>query len=181
MNYKILVNRENKIPGNFKINLVDVNSKYKKGILLEEKVYQQFKKMQKDAKTQNFEIEVESGYRTHSYQEKLYKDLIDKKGIDYAKKYIAPPFTSEHETGLALDFCIYDNGKYIIEHDTKHLEATKWIINNCDKYGFILRYPLNKEGITGYNHEPWHLRYVGDLAPLLNKNNLTLEEYYDNF
>ena len=61
------------------------------------------------------------------------------------------------------------------------MPETKWIKDNAHKYGFILRYPKGKEEITGYNYEPWHLRYVGDLAIYLYNNDLTLEEYYDIF
>ena len=54
---------------------------------------------------------------------------------------------------------------------------TKWIHQNCHRYGFILRYPEGKEDITKYNYEPWHIRYVGSIANYIYNNNLTLEEY----
>lgn len=55
----------------------------------------------------------------------------------------------------------------------------KWLASNCYKYGFTIRYPKEKEDITGYSYEPWHIRYVGkNLAKRLYKKKLTLEEYY---
>ena len=63
--------------------------------------------------------------------------------------------------------------------ELENLSETNWVNNNAHKYGFILRYPKDKEQITGYNYEPWHLRYVGDLAIYLYNNDLTLEEYYE--
>ena len=125
----------------------------------------------------NYVIEIESAYRTHHYQKKLFDELVNEKGLEYAEKYVAKPYTSDHETGLAIDFCVYRNNEYVIEHDMDNLEETKWVHDNCHKFGFILRYPKNKEEITKYNYEPWHIRYVGDIAEYLFKNNLTLEEY----
>ena len=56
---------------------------------------------------------------------------------------------------------------------------TKWIHQNSHRYGFIIRYPEGKEDITKYSYEPWHLRYVGNIASNIYNNNLTLEEYKD--
>lgn len=180
MNYQILVNKNNKIPNDFKVDLQDADSKYKSGILVEKETLKNFKNFQKEAYKKGYLIDIESGFRTHDYQKKLVDNLIREKGLEYALKYIAMPYHSEHETGLAIDTCIYNNGKCLIEHDIKHLKATKWIHENAYKFGFILRYPEGKENVTGYNYEPWHLRYVGiPLAKYLYKNNLTLEEYYN--
>ena len=67
----------------------------------------------------------------------------------------------------------------MIENQLDNDPEIIWLIKNAYKYGFILRYPLGKENITGYNYEPWHYRFVGiDLAQELYEKNLTLEEYY---
>lgn len=181
MNYQILVNKTNKIPDNYKIDLKDAHSKYKEGILVEKETLKYFRLLKEEALKNRYVIDVESGFRTHEYQQKLVDDLIKEKGSEYANKYIAKPYHSEHETGLAIDICVYDNGKYLTEHDLKHEDAVKWVHNNAHRFGFILRYTKGKEHITGYNYEPWHLRYVGiSLAKHLYNNNLTLEEYYAN-
>ncbi|MBQ7141053.1 MAG: M15 family metallopeptidase [Bacilli bacterium] len=182
MNYEILVNKDNKMVDNDNLKLVKIFTNYKdKEMFLEEKTYEQFLKMKNEASNLGYEIDIESAYRTHEYQQKLFDDLVIEKGLEYAKTHVAVPHTSEHETGLAIDFCIYKNNKFIDEYDIEDLEETSWLHNNCHKYGFILRYPRDKEDITKYSYEPWHIRYVGNnLAKYLYKNNLTLEEYYNN-
>jgi len=182
MNYEILINKENKIPNNLNPRLVEIKTKYKckNTLFLEKMTYQNFLKLKEEALKNNYIIEIESAYRTHEYQQKLFDELVKEKGSEYAEKYIAKPYTSEHETGLAIDICIFRDNNYVIEHDLENLEEIKWLHNNCYKYGFILRYPKDKTNITKYNYEPWHIRYVGnDVALNLYKNNLTLEEYYD--
>jgi len=179
MNYQILVNKEHRIPDNFNIELKDAFSKYKPGILVEKETLKNFRLMQEEALKNEYIIDVESGFRTHEYQQTLVDNLVKEKGLEYANKYIARTYHSEHETGLAIDICVYENGEYLTEHDLKHEDAVKWIHKNAYRFGFILRYPEGKEDITGYNYEPWHLRYVGKtLSNYLYKNNLTLEEYY---
>ena len=107
-----------------------------------------------------------------------YKDgiLIDRETKN-AFDRIAEPGKSEHQTGLAIDFCIYKDEKCYIEHEIEELLQTKWVHQNCYRYGFILRYPEGKEDITKYSYEPWHIRYVGNIASYIYNNNLTLEEY----
>ena len=179
MNYKVLVNKNHPIKEGYKVEeLVSVASAYKDNIQLDKLTYDQFLKFKEDAKNNHIEIDIMSGYRTYNYQEKLFNNLVTKKGYNYAYKYIAPPGRSEHETGLALDFVIYKDNKCYIEHEVEDLEELKWIHQNAHKYGFILRYPPDKEEITNYNYEPWHLRYVGNLAIILYSQGITLEEYY---
>ena len=180
MNYLMLVNKDNSLHETYiPDNLVNTNSEYKDGILLEEKTYLQFKKMQDDARKFGYNIDIMSGYRDYRYQEKIYNSLLKEKGFNYAFRSIAKPGCSEHQTGLALDFCVYKDNKCYIEHEIEEMLETKWVHQNCYKYGFILRYPFNKEEITKYNYEPWHLRYVGDKANYLYSNNLTLDEYVE--
>lgn len=180
MNYELLVNKANCLDKDYiPTNLVDALSKYKEGITLEEKVVESFRKMQMDAKRYDYDIDIMSGYRPYEYQLSLYNNLIKEKGFNYALRKIAKPGCSEHQTGLALDFCVYKDNKCYIEGEIEDFAETKWVHTNAHKYGFILRYPDNKEEITGYNYEPWHLRYIGDLAIYLYNNDLTLEEFYE--
>lgn len=181
MDYNILVNKDNPLPrAHIPNNLVDTESKYKDNIFIDKEVNEAFIKLKNEALKYNYYIDIESGYRSYDYQEKIYNKLLEEKGFTYAITRIAQPGKSEHQTGLAIDFCIYKEGKCYIEHDIKELEETKWIHQNAHKYGFIIRYPEGKEDITKYNYEPWHLRYIGNLAEYIYNNNLTLEEYYDN-
>lgn len=179
MDYNILVNKDNPLPrAHIPNNLVDAESNYKVNILIDKEAKEAFDKLKEEALKYGYHIDIESGYRPYDYQEKIYNKLLEEKGFAYAVTRIAEPGKSEHQTGLAIDFCIYKEEKCYIEHDIKDLEETKWVHDNAHKYGFILRYPEGKEDITKYSYEPWHIRYVGDLAKSLFKNDLTLEEYY---
>ena len=83
---------------------------------------------------------------------------------------------SEHQSGLCVDFI--QNGKLELENSFEKTRAFEWLTKNAHKYGFILRYPKNKEEITGYTYEPWHFRYVGiDAATVIYEDNICLEEY----
>lgn len=179
MNYEMLVNKTNPLDKDYiPPNLVDSLSKYKDSITINEKALESFRHMQQDAKQIGYNIDIMSGYRNYNYQENIYNNLVKEKGFNYALRKIAKPGTSEHQSGLAIDFCIYKDDKCYIEDEITDFIETKWIHKNAHNYGFILRYVQGKEEITGYNYEPWHLRYVGDLAIYLYNNNKTLEEYY---
>ena len=185
MNYLILVNKKNALDKFYqpdKLKKVKEKTGGNKIIYLEKKTYKQIKKLIKDMnKIFETEIVIDSGYRPYSYQENLMKDLIKIKGEE-AYKSLAKPGYSEHQTGLAVDIGFYKEGVYdnnfVVEN---YLEEFKWLNDNAYKYGFIIRYPLDKEHITEYIYEPWHLRYVGKLSKLLFNNNLTLEEYYEYY
>lgn len=132
-------------------------------------------KMIKDAKKENINIRVMSSYRSYDYQVNLYTNYIKKDGKALADTYSARPGFSEHQTGLSIDI---DDQKELYTNFHK-TEAYKWMINNSYKYGFILRYPKNKENITGYTYESWHYRYVGKkIAKYIKKHNITFDEYY---
>lgn len=181
MDYNILVNKDNPLPRAYiPNNLVDSQSKYKGNILIDKNAKEAFDNLKKEAQKHNYFIDIESGYRPYNYQEKLYNKLVEEKGFAYAITRVAEPGKSEHQTGLAIDFCVYRADKCYIEHDIKDLEETKWIHQNAHKYGFILRYPEGKEDITKYNYEPWHLRYVKDISKEIYNKKITLEEYCIN-
>ena len=135
--------------------------------------------MQKAAYQHGYKIDIMSGYRTYEYQDNLYNKSLQEKGYADTFRSIAKPGCSEHQTGLAIDICIYHDGKCYIEHEIENTAELSWLKNNCAQYGFILRYPKEKEDITGYNYEPWHYRFVGvELATKLYEEDITLEEYY---
>ena len=177
--YLILVNKTNKIPDDFDYDIIEIYSNYKNECILIDKItYINYLLLKKELQSKNIEIDIESAYRTHEYQKKLYDKLCNEKSIKYANKYIAKEYHSEHELGLAIDICVLKNNKYYIEHeiDDNTLEI---IHKSLHKYGFILRYPKNKENITGYSYEPWHIRYIGKFAQKIYKEKITLEEFYD--
>lgn len=114
-----------------------------------------------------------SGYRSYKRQEALYKGAQKRNSTA-----VAPPGTSEHQTGLALDVSC-PAVSLELQESFADTEEGKWLSKNAPLFGFILRYPKGKEDITGYPWEPWHIRYVGDtLALYLSLTGQTLEEYY---
>ncbi|MDK2800462.1 MAG: zinc D-Ala-D-Ala carboxypeptidase [Clostridiales bacterium] len=131
-----------------------------------------------------------SGYRSYDVQNWLYnnkvKALTDKyeKELAYEKaaEIVAPPGTSEHQTGLVIDITtpeLLKSGDPLSSHFGNTVQG-KWVYRNSWKYGFVVRYAVDKKDITGIIYEPWHLRYVGaPHAEFMYKNNLCLEEYLD--
>lgn len=185
MDYLILVNKNNGLGMDYvPNNLVKVKIKTggDKKIYLEKKTYKQIKKLLKKMnKLFDTQIIVDSGYRPFLYQANLLNDLIKEKGAD-AYRSLAKPGYSEHQTGLAVDIGFYQNGVYDYKLNVNNYKYEfEWIKENAYKYGFIVRYPKEKEHITGYIYEPWHLRYIGKKAIFLTKYDLTLEEYYEMF
>ena len=181
MKYSVLVNRDNKIKDNYldKINLVEIEDVDKKKVYLEEKTYESYLELKKYLEKLNINIGITSAYRTIEYQEKLYNEILEEKGLDYTKTHVAEPYFSEHHTGLAIDIGVFVNGEYT---DEDNLEIFEEIHKHLYKFGFILRYPKDKENITKYSYEPWHIRYIGNIpAKIIYDNNLTLEEYINNF
>ena len=133
-----------------------------------------FRLMQSDAKALGLNIYISSGYRSYSYQDKLYNNYVSISGKEKADTYSARPGHSEHQTGTCFDLNTIDDS-------FQYTNEGKWVNENAYLYGFIIRYPKGKESITGYQYESWHLRYVGkDLALKLYHDGsyLTLEEYY---
>ena len=179
MDYEMLVNKDHALNKTYvPSNLVNANSKYKEDILINETVLENFNRMRDDALLFGYKIDIMSGYRDYLYQEGIYNKLVLEKGLAYAFRTIAKPGCSEHQTGLAIDICVYKDDKCYIENDLEDMDECSWLINNSYKYGFILRYPKGYEDKTGYNYEPWHFRYVGNIAPYLYKNKLLLEDYH---
>lgn len=118
-----------------------------------------------------------SAYRSYATQTTLFNNYVKKDGKEKAMTYSAPPGHSEHETGLAIDVTGGD-GKCAAEDCFAGTKEAKWLAEHADEYGFIIRFPKGKESVTGYQYEPWHIRYVGkDTAKEIADKSATLEEY----
>lgn len=121
-------------------------------------------------------------YFGEEYIQSTYRDA-GKTGLSYAdakrlvQTYSARPGTSEHQTGLCVDFITNEmNDQLTVAFETT--EEFAWLSENAYRFGFILRYPKDKEDITGYTYEPWHYRFVGrEAATNMHFAGLTLEEY----
>ncbi|MGN1411998.1 MAG: D-alanyl-D-alanine carboxypeptidase family protein, partial [Oscillospiraceae bacterium] len=130
-----------------------------------------FDKMSEDASNEGLTLYISSGFRSYDYQAQLYERYASKDGYDMADTYSARAGHSEHQTGLCFDLNTIDDS-------FAYTDEGIWVAENCYKYGFIVRYPKGKESITGYQYEPWHLRYLGvDLATKVYNSGLCLEEY----
>lgn len=131
------------------------------------------------AKEDGIELLAVSGYRSYERQQGIYDTEKKQKGEELARQAVALPGQSEHQTGLAMDITSRSVNLEITEAFGDTAEGN-WVRENAHKAGFIIRYPKGKESITGYQYEPWHLRYVGKTqANAIYKNKLTLEEYFN--
>ena len=129
------------------------------------------------AKQQGVNLLGVSAYRSHQTQVTLFNYYVQRDGYEKARTYSALPGTSEHETGLSIDVTGGD-GKCAAEDCFANTPEAKWLQAHAAEYGFIIRYPNGKEAITGYQYEPWHLRYVGTgIAKEIISRGITLEEY----
>lgn len=125
------------------------------------------------------EIELlgQSAYRSYNTQDAIFAYNAKHHGEEEANRSSALPGHSEHQTGLAIDITSRSVGLALNESFGETSEGI-WVKENAAQFGFIIRYPMNKEEITGYIYEPWHIRYVGKEAAMdIYENNLTLEEY----
>lgn len=175
----MLVNKYNYLPKNYiPNNLITVTKYSKKELQINSEAYSAFLKMREDIEKETMQIRIVSAYRSYDYQNNLYHNYLKYDTQEIVDTYSSRPGYSEHQTGLAIDI---DNEK--VDYNRFHItQEFKWMQENAYKYGFILRFPLGKEKITGYKYESWHYRYVGtDIAKYIHDNNLTYEEYYYEF
>lgn len=132
------------------------------------------------AKQSGLKLILESGYRSFTQQTSLYNYYVKVQGQATADLQSARPGYSEHQTGLAIDLGSTTQPSCNIALCFADTAEGKWLAANAFRYGFLLRYPPDKDSITGYQYEPWHFRYVGkDLSQVMHtKGSLTLEEYF---
>ncbi|MFX3674914.1 MAG: D-alanyl-D-alanine carboxypeptidase family protein [Paenisporosarcina sp.] len=139
-----------------------------------------FNKLASAARLEGFELVAFSTYRSYDYQKTLYEKYVEKDGQEAADRYSARPGYSEHQSGLAFDIGEKNFEQHFASSTFGSTPAGMWIADHAHEYGFILRYPLGKEKITGYMHESWHFRFVGvGPAQDMYSNNKTLEEYLE--
>jgi len=157
----------------------------KNGYKVDKRISEDLQAMFDDCRAAGLEPLICSAYRTMEYQQKLYDKTVEQykaKGYDDVKaKELAAmdtaiPGTSEHQLGLAVDIVSIQNQR--LEEAQESTPEQIWLMQNCYKYGFILRFPKGKENLTGIMYEPWHYRYVGkEAAKEIYEADITLEEY----
>lgn len=124
-------------------------------------------------------VNVVAGYRTREDQQALYDNAVATRGEDHARAYLAEPGCSEHHTGLAVDFDLYDVSSGT-SSDFDGKGQYQWLLQHAWEYGFIQRYAPDKSELTGIAYESWHFRYVGvPHAWQMGQLGLCLEEYID--
>ena len=119
-----------------------------------------------------------SGYRSYQTQSSIYDRKVKNVGSKAkADEYVARPGASEHQLGLAMDINQRARESGLTSSFGKTVSG-KWLRENCWRFGFILRYQEGWEEVTGYNYEPWHVRYVGkEYAKAIYEMNVPLETY----
>ncbi len=175
-----LVNQANKLPENYEMKLSSIDQ-YRK---FDSRAIKYLQDMIEDMREEGVSnIWVQSSYRSVEEQETVYNNKVkyykeqgktEKEAKRLTEETINKPGHSEHSLGLAVDFN-YVNG------DFEETKAFKWLKENGEEYGFILRYPKEKENITKVTYEPWHWRYVGkENAKKINELGMCLEEYVES-
>ena len=131
------------------------------------------------ASNESMELMLVSVYRSYATQISVYSGYVSSQGQAFADSTSARAGYSEHQTGLAADLGV-TNGSCQLEKCFGDKPEGQWLAANAYKYGFIIRYQKDKQSLTGYDYEPWHLRYIGqDLAAEINKFSQTLEQFFD--
>lgn len=176
----LLINGENPLPDEYdtavRQYLVEIDSKYRNNnyvTQIHRDVYPYITAMVAAAQADGVDLKVWSPFRSYSIQNDLFQRQVARMGGDEQKAatVVARPGTSEHNTGLCADFNMADDA-----FESKPMY--KWMCENAENYGFILRYPKDKQSVTGVIYESWHWRFVGiNNAKEINKLGVTLEEY----
>ena len=179
--YLTLVNRDHPLEEGF----VPETTPLTNGMVIDTRAYDALSRMLSDCRAAGLQPVVCSAYRslddqTFLFQRKINYYMAD--GLSYDEAYaataveIAIPGTSEHSLGLSADICALSY--QLLDEAQADTAEQQWLMAHCTEYGFVLRYPKDKEEITGIIYEPWHYRYVGlDAAKEITEQGLCLEEY----
>lgn len=177
----LLVNAWHKLPEDYHVELKTLAN----GLQVDARIYDDLNAMLTDCREAGLEPIVCSAYRTEDTQTRLYRNKVSRllsagwsrdTVEQEAARWVAPPGTSEHQTGLALDIVSADY--QLLDEQQAQTPEQQWLMAHCWEYGFVLRYPTDKCAATGIGYEPWHYRYVGkEAAREMQQKGLCLEEY----
>lgn len=138
-------------------------------------IMEPLRKMVEAMRAEGLDPAISSGYRSYNEQVTTFNYWVGIYGQKEAERVSARPGHSEHQLGTAVDFAAAGNG-YALEETFATTKEGKWLAQKARDFGFILRYPSGKEGITGYAYEPWHFRYIGNQAKTIEDRGMTLDE-----
>lgn len=183
--YEILINKDNKIDENFYKNfeLIEVLNVENELIKIEKKTYENYSKLKEFLiSNENIEIGILNSFRSFEEQERICREYVRIYGEELAYKLAAIPGTSEHHSGIAIDITVKkDDNNFAVTNKDLYNEEMRFskVHKYLSEYGFVLRYPKDKTEITGFNYEPWHIRYIGKtIATECYEKNIVLEEYF---
>ncbi len=177
----MLINKDHPIPDDYTFELATITGSVKVDVRAASSLVE----MIKQARSEGIGLYVASPYRdlerqTYVFNRKVksYTDqgYSEEEAYDLAAETVAPPGTSEHQVGMAVD--LIASGYKELDEGFANTDGGRWLAKNGPDYGWLLRYPKGKEDITGIEFEPWHYRYVGvDAAKEITRLGITLEEY----
>lgn len=180
-----LVNKEHALPGDYTPeDLVIPNVRYP---FTDDLPKKQLRKIAADALEELFaasdeaglELYAQSGYRSYDRQESIFTSNVEQHGEEEANNFSARPGQSEHQSGLTMDVTS-PSVEFQLNISFGETPEGTWLTDHAHEHGFIVRYPEDKEDITQYQYEPWHLRYVGvKVATEIYEEQLTFEEYME--
>jgi D-alanyl-D-alanine carboxypeptidase len=167
----VVVNKKHKLPSDYVPNLTNV-----RGASLRPEAASALETLLSDAEAAGLGVKIISSYRSYATQISTYNGYVNQYGQEYADTISARPGHSEHQTGLAVDV---GGGGCDLEICFGSTPFGEWLKTNAYKYGYIIRYPSGKEAETGYQYEPWHLRFVGtNTAWGIGDSNQTLDQFF---
>ena len=178
-----LVNASHPLDREYRPELEEIENNY----YFDARAVQELRKMLSDGRKEGLDFWICSAYRTIEKQTELYENKVRRleaegmsheKALERAAAEVTRPGTSEHHLGLAAD--IVARSYQILDEKQEETPEQQWLMKNCWKYGFILRYPTEKTEETGIIYEPWHYRYVGkEAAKEIWEKGICLEEYLE--
>ena len=184
----VLINKQHPISQDYEFKLGKMFIETR-NIQLDDRIIEDLLLMMQAAKKDGLSLVIRSPYRTFDRQESNFNKKIKlymKQGLSYMEAYkvtsqvVTVPGCSEHEVGLALD--ITSETYLDLTQGFADTKEGQWLADHSYEYGFILRYPEEKEYITSIVYEPWHFRYVGrEAASVMKEENLCLEEFWDKY
>ncbi len=141
----------------------------------QQQLYRDYLSKEKSKITSEAYAYLGADYIKTNYTDKGLDRLSEEDAVRVVLSYSAPPGTSEHQSGLCIDFMTSGAG---LDRSFENTEAFAWLSQNAYRFGFILRYPESKTSVTGFSYEPWHFRFVGrEAATEMVMRGMTLEEF----
>ena len=159
--YLFLVNKDYRIAADYvPDDLVMPDVKRTSGsVMMRKEAAQALEQMFEAAKEEKINLVAVSGYRSYQTQRAIYNRRLKAAGKAHVDRFVALPGTSEHQLGLAMDVTRPKTDG--LSRSFGQTKEGQWLLKNCYRFGFILRYKEEWEDVTGYGYEPWHIRYVG--------------------